>query len=138
MAAGIGSGEGNESSCGDIIIADDADIDSTKGEGAVNDLGQGDPESECGDVINEKVVKEITLDKTTLSMSLGDQPVTLTATINPEEVADKTLIWSSSDEKVVTVDAPNLLGKKHKYRKMTSDLKHRNPLFTSLIFSFGT
>ena len=104
LAAGIGSGEGNESSCGDIIIADDADIDSTKGEGAVNDIGQGDPESECGDVINEKVVKEITLDKTTLSMSLGDQPVTLTATINPEEVADKTLIWSSSDEKVVTVD----------------------------------
>lgn len=104
LAAGIGSGEGSESSCGDIIIADDADIDSTKGEGAVNDIGQGDPESECGDVINEKVVKEITLDKTTLSMSLGDQPVTLTATINPEEVADKTLIWSSSDEKVVTVD----------------------------------
>ena len=102
MAAGIGSGEGSESSCGDITLSDNADIDSTKGDGAVNDIGQGDPESDCGDIII--VVENLTLDKTTLEMTLGDDPVTLTTTITPENATEKTLIWSSSDEKVATVD----------------------------------
>ena len=102
MAAGIGSGEGSESSCGDITITDNADIDSTKGDGAVSDIGQGDPESDCGDIII--VVENITLDKTTLEMTLGDDPVTLTTTITPENATDKSLIWSSSDERVATVD----------------------------------
>ena len=45
----------------------------------------------------------VSLNKTSLDLSLGNSE-TLTATITPEDAEDKTLIWSSSDEKVVTVD----------------------------------
>jgi len=45
----------------------------------------------------------VSLNKTSLDLSLGNSE-TLTATITPEDAEDKTLIWYSSDEKVVTID----------------------------------
>ena len=44
----------------------------------------------------------ITLDKTTLTLTEGDQ-ATLTATVAPENASDKSISWKSSDEKVATV-----------------------------------
>ena len=44
----------------------------------------------------------VTLNKTTLSLSIGDSE-TLTATITPDNVADKTLTWSSSASAVAPV-----------------------------------
>ncbi|WP_288237428.1 Ig-like domain-containing protein [uncultured Alistipes sp.] len=45
----------------------------------------------------------ITLDKTQLTLKLR-QSETLTATVTPEDAADKTVTWESSDPKIATVD----------------------------------
>ncbi len=45
----------------------------------------------------------VTLDKTTLALKCNNTPETLKATLS-KDIADKTLEWKSSDEKVVTVD----------------------------------
>ena len=51
------------------------------------------------------LVTGITLDKTELTMEIGDDPVTLIATVIPDGATNKTVTWSSSNEKVATVDA---------------------------------
>ena len=51
------------------------------------------------------LVAGITLDKTELDMTIDDEPVTLVAKVIPEGATDKTVTWSSSNEKVATVDA---------------------------------
>lgn len=48
-------------------------------------------------------VSSITLDKTTLSLQLGDS-YKLTANILPENASNKHIIWSSSDKSVVSVN----------------------------------
>ena len=47
--------------------------------------------------------ESITLDKTTLSLSVGET-AQLTATVKPDDATDKTVTWSSSDESVAKVD----------------------------------
>jgi len=47
--------------------------------------------------------ESITLDKTTLSLAVGET-ATLTATVKPDDATDKTVAWSSSDESVASVD----------------------------------
>lgn len=47
-------------------------------------------------------VTSITLDKTSLSMQVGDTE-TLTVSIKPDDATDKTVTWSSSDESVAKV-----------------------------------
>ena len=51
------------------------------------------------------LVAGITLDKTELDMTIDDEPVTLVAKVIPEGATDKTVIWSSSNDRVATVDA---------------------------------
>lgn len=53
-------------------------------------------------------VKEITLDATTVSMYSSEE-YQLTATVKPDNAADKTLIWKSSDESVATVSETGLI-----------------------------
>ena len=53
-------------------------------------------------------VKEITLDATTVSM-YSPEEYQLTATVKPDNAADKTLIWKSSDESVATVSETGLI-----------------------------
>ena len=48
-------------------------------------------------------VSSITLDKTTLSLAVGES-ATLIATVKPDDAAHKTVTWSSSDESVASVD----------------------------------
>ena len=48
-------------------------------------------------------VSNITLDKTELSLSIGDSE-TLTATIEPDNATNKTVTWSSNNEAVATVE----------------------------------
>lgn len=53
-------------------------------------------------------VKSITLDKTSLSLRLAEKEVQLTATITPEytweKISNPTIVWSTSDSKVATVE----------------------------------
>ncbi len=48
-------------------------------------------------------VTSVTLDKTTASI-VADETVTLTATVNPSNASEKTVVWTSSDETVATVE----------------------------------
>ena len=48
-------------------------------------------------------VTSVTLDKTSLAMTEGDD-TTLSATVNPSDATDKTVTWSSSKTSVATVD----------------------------------
>ena len=54
--------------------------------------------------VNEKpiAVESVALDYTQLSMNLGDT-LRLTVTVLPDNSADKTVVWASSDPAVATV-----------------------------------
>ena len=70
----------------------------------------GDKEASCDVFVRNVVpISGITLDKTELSMKVGDSPVTLTAKVTPEGASDKTITWSSDNEKVATVDANGMV-----------------------------
>lgn len=48
-------------------------------------------------------VTGVTLNENSLNMTAGDNDVTLVATVAPDNATDKSVTWTSSDEKVVTV-----------------------------------
>jgi LPXTG-motif cell wall-anchored protein len=50
-------------------------------------------------------VTGVTLDHTELTLSVGDEPVSLVATVEPSDADNKNVTWSSSDESVATVHA---------------------------------
>lgn len=47
----------------------------------------------------------VTLDHTTLTKAAGDDAVTLTATVAPDNASDKTVTWKTSDASIAAVDA---------------------------------
>ena len=49
-------------------------------------------------------VTGVTLDKTTLTITVGDADVKLTATVAPDNATDKTVSWSSDNAEFATVD----------------------------------
>lgn len=53
-------------------------------------------------------VTEVKLDKTNLSLEVGDT-ATLTATVEPDEASNKNVTWESSNKSVATVDANGLV-----------------------------
>jgi surface protein len=72
----------------------------------------GGKSATCTVKVSAKViaVTSVTLDKTSLSMKIGDSE-TLTATVNPADATDKTITWMSSDVSVVTVSDGKLTAK---------------------------
>ena len=59
----------------------------------------------CNVVVTEAIpVEEIELDITTLELYTGDS-TQINATVTPDNATDKEIIWTSSDENVVTVNA---------------------------------
>ena len=50
-------------------------------------------------------VETIALDKNSLTMYVGDSPVSLVATVLPEDAFNKTVFWSSSNTSIATVNA---------------------------------
>ncbi|MBR6846282.1 MAG: Ig domain-containing protein [Bacteroidaceae bacterium] len=54
-------------------------------------------------------VTGITLNKTTASLTSRGQTLQLTATVTPDNATDKSVIWSSSNPSVATVDANGLV-----------------------------
>ncbi len=59
----------------------------------------------CGESSGAETVavESVTLDKTELTLEIGGEE-TLTATVTPEDATEKTVIWSSDDTAVVTVE----------------------------------
>ena len=51
----------------------------------------------------ERAVSEVTLNKTDLPLFVGNTD-TLTATVKPDDAANKAITWTSSDDKIATVD----------------------------------
>jgi len=64
----------------------------------------GDKTANCKVTVST-LASGITLDRTELSMKVGDSPVTLVAKVTPASTSDKTVTWRSSNEKVATVDS---------------------------------
>ena len=56
-----------------------------------------------GDIISTVLPTGISLNKTSVSLAVGASE-TLSASLTPSNVTDKTVTWTSSDESVVTVD----------------------------------
>ena len=69
--------------------------------------------STCTVKVSAKVVTvtSITLDKTSLSMQVGETE-TITATVNPDNASDKSVVWGSSDVSVATVSDGTITAKK--------------------------
>lgn len=59
----------------------------------------------CSVTVVPKIIKvsSVSLSKTELKLTEGDSE-TLTATVKPDDATDKTIIWSSSDTEIVSVD----------------------------------
>lgn len=49
-------------------------------------------------------VTDVSLDKTELTLTVGDQPVQLTATVAPDNATDKTVSWASDKKDITAVD----------------------------------
>ena len=64
----------------------------------------GSVKATCAVTVNATAASSITLSKTTLSLKATESE-TLTATVMPATTTDKTVTWTSSDDKVATVDA---------------------------------
>ncbi len=62
----------------------------------------GGKTAECAVTVTVPV-SSVTLDKTTLSLAIGES-ANLTATVKPDDATDKTVVWSSSDESIAKVD----------------------------------
>ena len=77
----------------------------TSCEGTLDDIfGEWSrPTGNNGNTKTTVAVKSVTLDQTTLTKAVGDDAVTLTATVDPTDASDKTVTWKSSDESVATV-----------------------------------
>ena len=74
---------------------------------AVITASAGDIVSEpCIVTVTEPVihVESITLNESEMNLTVGEEPSILTATIIPENATDKTLVWHSSNEDIVTVE----------------------------------
>jgi uncharacterized protein YjdB len=57
----------------------------------------------CMVTVKARIIPTVTISKTSLDLTEGDME-TLTATVGPEELSDKTVTWTSSDVNVAVVD----------------------------------
>ena len=66
----------------------------------------GNKTAKCEVTVNKKIypVESVSLDKASLELTEGDK-ATLTATVFPDNATNKSISWTSGDEKVATVSA---------------------------------
>ena len=77
-------------------------------------------------------VSAVAVSPTTATVKVGES-VTLSATITPDDATDKTITWSSSDEKVATVDAGKVTGATEGTATITATTKDGNKTATCAV-----
>ena len=85
--------------------------------GLVSPVGAGEAtvSAKCGEFTAEcKVtvnvpITGISLDKTSIDLSVGGESITLTATITPDNATDKTITWTSSNPEIASVTNEGLV-----------------------------
>ena len=87
-----------------FATVEDGMVTAVKAGTAVITAKAGDKSAKCTVTVTAAFVPvtSVTLDKTTLEMTEGDE-ATLTATVKPDNATDKTVTWTSSDATVATV-----------------------------------
>lgn len=85
-----------------VASVDNGKVTALKSGKATITAKSGGKTAECA-VTVAVPVSSITLDKTALSLAIGET-ATLTATVKPDDATDKTVVWSSSDESIAKVD----------------------------------
>lgn len=95
---------------------------------------QGEYYEECSkcDAVNGVPATDVTLDKSTLTVSVGNTSI-LTATVAPETATVKTVIWTSSDETVATVASGVVTGLKAGTVTITATSAENSALSASCI-----
>ena len=79
----------------------------------------GDKTATCQITVEVTPVTSITLNKTSVTLKIGETS-TLTVNVTPSDATDKTVIWSSSDESIATVDNGVIKGIKPGYATITA------------------
>lgn len=77
-------------------------------------------------------VSAVTVSPATATVKVGDV-VTLSATITPENATDKTITWSSSDDKIATVEAGKVTGVAEGTATITATTKEGGKTATSTV-----
>ena len=93
-----------------VASVDNGKVTAIKSGKATISANCGGKTAECAVTVTVPV-SSVTLDKTTLSLAVGET-ATLTATVKPDDATDKTVAWSSSDESVASVDNGKVTGLK--------------------------
>lgn len=79
-------------------------VNDNNGDNNNGNTGNGGNNAGNGDGAQSVAVSGITLDKNNVSFDTIGNKETLTATVAPENASDKTVTWTSSNEKVATVE----------------------------------
>ena len=87
-----------------VKVDEDGNIQALALGEAVITASCGEKSATCKVTVNPILAESIALDRTELVLTIGATDK-LTATVLPEDVTDKTVTWTSSDDTIVKVDA---------------------------------
>ena len=89
-----------------LVVADEITLTNEgtiTGSGAIRLYGTLTGKGTIESVQQVHPVRNLSLSETNLNMTVGDEPATLTATVEPTDATNPTVTWSSSNDSVVTV-----------------------------------
>lgn len=89
-----------------LVVADEITLTNEgtiTGSGAIRLYGTLTGKGTIESVRQVHPVRNLSLSETNLNMTEGDEPATLTATVEPTDATNPTVTWSSSNDSVVTV-----------------------------------
>ena len=105
--AGIGGGSASSGGIitinGGTIATTGGNLGTITGSGAIRLYGTLTGKGTIESVQQVHPVRNLSLSETNLNMTVGDEPATLTATVEPTDATNPTVTWSSSNDNVVTV-----------------------------------
>lgn len=89
-----------------LVVADEITLTNEgtiTGSGAIRLYGTLTGKGTIESVQQVHPVRNLSLSETNLNMTVGDEPATLTATVEPTDATNPTVTWSSSNDSVATV-----------------------------------